>query len=79
MTFRSYEVRVMGPIPSTLVESVGAAGVSEEPAQTVILTGPADQAALLGLLARLRSLGIELVEVRQLGEVGETPDSAAVD
>ena len=79
MTFRSYEVRVTGPIPATLVESVGAAGVSEEPAQTVILTGPADQAALLGLLARLRCLGIELIEVRQLGEDGEPPGVGPVD
>jgi hypothetical protein len=79
MTFRSYEVRVTGPVPSTLVESVGAVGVSEEPAQTVILTGPADQAALLGLLARLRLLGIELVEVRQLGEASEPPGAGSVD
>ena len=79
MTFRSYEVRVTGPIPATLVESVGAVGVSEEPAQTVILTGPADQAALLGLLARLRCLGIELIEVRQLGEDGEPPGDGPGD
>ncbi len=79
MTFRSYEVRVTGPVPSTLVEAVGAAGVSEEPAQTVILTGPADQAALLGLLARLRSLGIELIEVRQLGESAEPHEAGSAD
>ena len=79
MPFRSYEVRVTGPVPSPLVEYVGAAGVSEEPAQTVILTGPADQAALLGLLARLRCLGIELIEVRQLGEVGEPPGAGTDD
>jgi hypothetical protein len=79
MTYRSYEVRVTGPVPSALVESVGAAAVSEEPAQTVILTGPADQAALLGFLARLRALGIELVEVRELTDVGEPPAAGSVD
>ena len=45
----------------------------------MILTGPADQAALLGLLARLRSLGIELIEVRQLGESAEPHEAGSAD
>lgn len=69
MAFRTYEVRITGPLPAGLTEAVGVAGVTEEPAQTVINTGPADQAALLGLLSRLRSMGVELLEVRQVDEV----------
>ena len=68
MTFRSYEVRVTGPVPSTLVEAVGARRRQRGARADGDPHRPADQAALLGLLARLRSLGIELIEVRQLGE-----------
>jgi hypothetical protein len=71
MTSRSYEVRVSGPLPADLAEGVAIAGVTQEPVQTVIRTGPADQAALLGLLEHLRARGVELLEVRQLTEAEE--------
>lgn len=68
MNPRTYEVRVSGLIPPELVEGLDVAEVTAEPVHTVIRTAPADQAALLGLLERLRALGVELLEVRQLLE-----------
>ena len=66
MNSRTYEVRVSGLVPPELVEGLEVAEVTEEPVRTVIRTTPSDQAALLGLLERLRYLGVELLEVRQL-------------
>ncbi|MGN6634554.1 MAG: hypothetical protein ACTHJ6_03695 [Oryzihumus sp.] len=68
MNPRTYEVRVSGLVPPELVEGLDVAEVTEEPVRTVIRTAPSDQAALLGLLERLRALGVELLEVRQLLE-----------
>ena len=65
---RTYEVRVSGLVPPDLVEGLDVAEVSTEPVRTVIRTTPSDQPALLGLLERLRVLGVELLEVRQLSE-----------
>jgi len=72
MNPRTYEVRVSGLVPPELVEGLDVAEVTEEPVHTVIRTAPSDQAALLGLLERLRALGVELVEVRQLLEDSPT-------
>jgi hypothetical protein len=71
MTSRSYELRVAGALPAGLTEAMGVAAITQEPARTVIVTGPADQAALLGLMDWLRLMGVELLEVRQLNEVVE--------
>ncbi|GAA1240460.1 hypothetical protein [Oryzihumus leptocrescens] len=73
MNPRTYEVRVSGLVPPELVEGLDVAEVTEEPVRTVIRTAPSDQAALLGLLERLRALGVELLEVRQLLEDSPSP------
>jgi hypothetical protein len=43
---------------------LGATGLTEEPAQTIMRTQPLDQAGLHGILQRLRNLGLELLEIR---------------
>ncbi|HET7659413.1 MAG TPA: hypothetical protein VFK66_03420 [Oryzihumus sp.] len=73
MNPRTYEVRVSGLVPPELVEGLDVAEVTAEPVRTVIRTAPSDQAALLGLLERLRALGVELLEVRQLLEDSPSP------
>ena len=42
--------------------------VADDPVRTVLRGRLPDQAALLGILARARLLGLELVEVRRLPE-----------
>ena len=77
MNPRTYEVRVSGLVPHEVLESPAVAEVTEEPVRTVIRTTPSDQAALLGLLDRLRALGVDLLEVRQLIDDEEAPEPAA--
>jgi hypothetical protein len=64
MAAHTWEVRVRGPIPSNVLAELGAAGLTEEPAQTIMRTEPLDQAGLHGVLQRLRNLGLELLEIR---------------
>jgi len=42
---------------------------SVAPVETVV-EGPLDEAALHGLLRRIESLGLELVEVRRVDDIG---------
>jgi hypothetical protein len=46
----------------------GLTVASDEAGQTVIAGPVADQAALHGLLAKIRDLGLPLLSVRHLGE-----------
>ena len=40
MAAQTWEVRVRGPIPSDVLAELGAAGLTEEPAQTIMRTEP---------------------------------------
>jgi hypothetical protein len=75
MTFL-YEVRVRGRLSRTLASEFEELALAARvaPVETV-LSGPIeDQAALHGLLRRIESLGLELVEVRRVPaeEPGQT-------
>ena len=59
-----YELRVRGHVPPELLEELGAEGFGEEPPLTILRTEPTDQPGLHGLLQRVRSLGLDLIEVR---------------
>lgn len=62
-----YEVRVRGRLSRTLASEFEQLELvaNVEPVETV-LSGPVeDQAALHGLLRRIESLGLELLEVRR--------------
>jgi Glu-tRNA(Gln) amidotransferase subunit E-like FAD-binding protein len=48
---------------------LSAAGLTEEPAQTIMRTEPLDQAGLHGVLQRLRNLGLELLEIRTAPDI----------
>jgi hypothetical protein len=62
----SYEIRVSGTLPDEAVAEFDDVHVMTTTDVTTVLSGDlADQAALLGLLARLRALGLTVVEVRR--------------
>jgi len=65
MTRVEYEIRVSGTGPDDVVERLGDVRVLLQPVGTVLTGAVVDQAALHGLLNRLRGAGMELVEVRR--------------
>jgi hypothetical protein len=67
-----YELRVRGPIPEEVLREIGGRELGEEPALTILRTEPTDQPGLHGMLQRLRSLGLDLLEVRAL--IDESPE-----
>src|ERR1700693_3838372 len=61
-----YEIRVIGVLPPEALLDFERLSASVEPVET-ILHGPLrDQAALHGLLARLQTFGVQVVEVPRL-------------
>ena len=60
-----YKIRVAGQLDETTAAAFAGLDVAACGAGTVI-TGELDQAALHGLLERIRSLGLELVDARRV-------------
>ena len=64
----SFEVHVRGSVPPDVLEEFEGMTAVPVPVETVLTGVVADQSALYGVLNRLQSLGLELVEVRRLTE-----------
>ena len=64
-----YEIHVRGQVPPDVVEELEHLTVVDEPAVTVLTGVLPDQSALFGVLAQLQDLGLELIELRRLGDV----------
>lgn len=63
-----YEIRVRGHLDPRWVERFEGLSFTHERDGTTVLSGPVvDQAALHGLLKRVRDLGIPLISVNQVG------------
>lgn len=74
MADKVYEVRIAGLIPvRDLPEELGQVVDAQHEFRTVLSARLPDQAALYGLLHRLRAYGLEVVEVRRLPEAGDRP------
>lgn len=69
-----YEIRVSGVLPPEVLLDFERLRASVEPVETVLHGPLRDQAALHGLLARLETFGVEVLEVRRLHR-GDTPAS----
>jgi hypothetical protein len=63
-----YEIRVAGVLPPEALLDFERLTASVEPVETVVHGPIQDQAALNGLLARLETFGIQVIEVRRLQE-----------
>src|SRR5260370_33774190 len=61
-----YEIRVIGVLPPEALLDFERLSASVEPVETVLHGPLRDQAALHGLLARLETFGVQVVEVRRL-------------
>jgi hypothetical protein len=76
MSRAAYEIRVVGVVPSRLVEDFERVTVSADPAGAILRADLADQAELHGLLDALRRDGLVLVDVRR-EQVYESHDELA--
>jgi hypothetical protein len=63
-----YEIRVAGVLPPEALLDFDRLSTSVEPVETVVHGPLRDQAALNGLLARLETFGVQVLEVRRLHE-----------
>jgi hypothetical protein len=61
----TYEIRVVGSLGPAGREAFADVAVEVEPTATV-LSGDLDQAGLHALLDRVRALGLELMDIRQI-------------
>ena len=69
-----YEIRVAGLVPDDTLARLGDVSAEPAPVSTVLSRAIIDQSDLLGLLAQLRALGLEVIEVRWVcGRPGPGP------
>jgi hypothetical protein len=61
-----YEITIRGRLSETLMLAFDDLGAAPAGADTVIRGGIVDQAALYGVLERIESLGLELLDVRRI-------------
>jgi hypothetical protein len=61
-----YEIRIRGRVGPALLSEIEGLEQSVERIETILHGPVVDQAALHGILQRIESLGLELVEVRRL-------------
>ena len=69
----TYEVRISGLVPQSVLRQLDDVEVAGEELRTVVSGHFADQAALYGFLHRLRDLGLDVVEVRQVVNPSTAP------
>lgn len=66
-----YQIRLQGYLGQHWTDWFGALTITYEESGNTLLTGPiVDQAALYGLLKRVRDLGIPLLSVNRVDEPG---------
>jgi hypothetical protein len=63
-----YEFRVRGRLAERLLSSFEGFDAEVQPVETILSGEIADQAALHGVLEQIESLGLELVEVKQVDD-----------
>ena len=61
-----YEIRIKGRLSDSVLAAFQGLTTAVQPVETVMYGPVQDEGALYGLLDRTQSLGLELVEIRQL-------------
>src|SRR5438046_10046740 len=69
-----YEIRVSGVLPPEALLDFDRLTASVEPVETVVHGPLQDQAALHGLLSRLETFAVQVIEVRRLHDTAVPPD-----
>jgi hypothetical protein len=65
MTNLHVEIRVVGSVPTQVLEELGDVQLVSHSVETVLQGSLVDQAALIGIINLLQGLGVELREIRQ--------------
>jgi hypothetical protein len=68
LTATRYEIRIKGRVSDTVLAAFDGMHAEVLPVETVLYGDVVDRAALHGLIDRVQSLGLELVEIRRLPE-----------
>lgn len=63
-----YEIRVAGHLSANWATRFEGLSMRHQPEGETVLTGLLDQAALHGVLAKIRDLGLKLISIKRLGE-----------
>ena len=71
MKATDYEFRIKGRLSDSLCDEFEDFTAAVQPAETVMRGQVRDQSELHGLLERIQSLGLELLEVRRVSERGD--------
>jgi hypothetical protein len=66
----SYEIRVVGHLSANWAARFEGLSMRHEPEGETVLSGMLDQAALHGVLTKIRDLGLKLVSVNRIGSMG---------
>jgi hypothetical protein len=70
-----YELSFKGAASDTLASAFDECKVTADRGVTIVRSAIPDQAALQGLIARINSLGLELLDVRLIAESAGEEDS----
>jgi hypothetical protein len=76
-TARLYSVRINGRLGPTALSAFPAMVPSLQRGETVLTGRLEDQSAVFGLLGQIEALGLELIEIRRVRALPESPPPAA--
>ncbi len=68
-TPHDYEIRVAGHLGSSLSQTFEGLATHHANGDTILSGNLVDQAALYGVLMKLRDLGLELISVNRVGKI----------
>ena len=71
-----YAIRIKGRLGATALSAFPSMAAELEGSETVLTGALEDRSALFGVLAQIEALGLELVELRQIGARPASPESA---
>jgi len=75
MTKVEFEIRVAGEIHRDVLAQLPGIAVTRQPVGSVLIGDAVDQAALYGVINRIRGLGLDLIEVRRRPDDDGRPET----